>query len=130
MLTSERVEIIYKSCLFSTTPNVIDQTNVIHGIMSKTLFDPERIEQHRKEIDELLDELPEGFHEKTGGGWSFLQACVDKNGNQWTGMHLTMDRLFQLGMAIGKVEYVFDNRDLWQILPGGMPYIVIKEKPK
>ena len=129
MLTSERVETIYKSCLLSTMPRDIDPIR-IHGIMTNTLFDPELTELHRKEIDELLNELPEGFHEKTGGGWSFLQACMDKNGNQWTGMHLTMDRLFQLGMAIGKVEYVFDNRDLWKILPGGMPYIVIKEKPK
>ena len=58
-----------------------------------------------------------------GGGWSFLQACVDKNGNHW-GEHSNMEELFCLGIAIGKVESLLP-RDMWKVLPGGVPYYVI-----
>lgn len=55
---------------------------------------------------------------------SFLSACNDKHGKQWADLHLRMEQLFQLGLAIGKAECVF-SRDMWEILPGGMPYYVI-----
>jgi hypothetical protein len=72
----------------------------------------------------LLNELPSSFKKDIGGGWSFLQACETKDGVQW-GEHRNMEQLFVLGMALGKVRYCLP-RDLWQVLPGGMPYLVIE----
>jgi hypothetical protein len=37
-----------------------------------------------------------------------------------------MEGLFCLGMAIGKVECLMP-RKMWTILPGGMPYYLVKD---
>ena len=55
-----------------------------------------------------------------------MNACMDKSGRQWTGMHLTMEYLFLLGIAIGEVEYLLP-REMWEAFPGGMPYLVVKQ---
>jgi len=68
--------------------------------------------------------LPEQFKGSAGGGWSFLNACDDKHGNQWTDLHLRMEQLFQLGIGIGKVKCLMP-RAMWSALPGGMPYYAV-----
>jgi hypothetical protein len=50
--------------------------------------------------------------------------CQDKEDHQWTDFHQTMDELVCLGTAIGKLEYLMP-REMWNVLPGGMPYIVV-----
>jgi len=87
VLTSEKVEAIFMDCLFrdgEDTSNHIAVEGVVHNVG----FHPERLESHRAEIEAMLDELPEMFHEKSGGGWSFLNACNDKHDNQWTDFHM------------------------------------------
>ena len=37
-----------------------------------------------------------------------------------------MQELLLLGLAIEKIEYLLP-REMWSILPGGMPYIKIRE---
>jgi len=78
---------------------------------------------HKKEIIDLLNELPDNFKEEVGGGWSFIQACVYKNGNHW-GEHHSMEELLCLGIAIGRVKCLMP-KDMWSILPGGVPYYAI-----
>jgi len=125
-LTAERVEIIFYDCLFEGDE---DAGNYIlaEGIVTNVGFKPDMVEKHRQVIHEMLGELPDQFKSSTGaGGWSFLNACMDKHGNQWTGMHTTMERLIQLGIAIGEVEYCLP-RAVWNVLPGGVPYFVVKQ---
>lgn len=122
-LTSQRVEEIFIDCLFTDDEDHSDHVEA-KGIINIAWFHPERLESHRDEIVSLLNELPEPFHEGGGGGWSFLQACEDKHGHQWTGLHLRMEQLFLLGMAIGRVRSILP-RDLWRSLPGGMPYYAV-----
>lgn len=124
MLNPQRVEEVFMDCLFKEGE---DTTNYVkaEGIMATIGFHPERLDGHREEIEAMLTELPDEFRESGGGGWSFLNACMDRHGNQWTGLHQIMDQLFTLGIAIDKVEYQLP-RDLWSALPGGMPYLVIK----
>ena len=74
----------------------------------------------------MLAELSDDFKTSGGGGMSFLNACMDKHGNQWTGMHLRQEQLVQLGIAIGEVEYAA-SREMWRLFPGGMPYFVVKQ---
>jgi hypothetical protein len=123
VLKSERVEAIFMDCLFKEGE---DTTNHVKakGITSNVGFHPERLTGHKTEIELMLDELPDSFKKTGGGGMSFLQACEDKHGNQWTDSHQRMEQLFQLGFGTGKVECLLPS-DMWAMLPGGMPYYVI-----
>lgn len=135
-LSADRVTDIYRDCLFKdwellaedpTEADLPENAIITEGVQHKTGFHPTRVEHHRDEIVRMLQDLPLPFRlvEGGGGGWSFLQACDDKDGNQWTGLHQTVDQLFQLGMAIGAVQYALP-REIWPALPGGMPYMIVK----
>ena len=132
MISSRQIHETLLDCFYpeATDPLAIVETPVsgvkVEGIMHNYIFDGNRVEKHRDQINDWLDQLPEEFNEKTGGGWSFLQACVDRNGDQW-GEHMNMEELFALGIAIGRVSFLLP-REMWKALPGGMPYLVIREK--
>jgi len=98
-----------------------------YGILVDTAFHPERLESHREEVAGWLQHLPDDFHEHSGGGASFLNACYLKGETQqapW-GEHRNMEQLFMLGTALGLAECLMP-RSLWSILPGGMPYYMVK----
>ena len=123
-LDPERVDTIFRDCLFQDGEDTSGYIKA-EGITRNVDFHPERLENHRAEIEAMLGELPAQFQESGGGGWSFLGACNDRHGNQWTGFHHPMQQLFQLGIGINKVECQFP-REMWGALPGGMPYYIIK----
>jgi hypothetical protein len=79
---------------------------------------------HEEEIGQMLQELPEKFHEKTGDGWSFLNAFEDKDGNIWTGFHFVVEQLLVMGIATGRVSWLFPDT-MWPYLPGHAPYFVV-----
>jgi hypothetical protein len=99
-LTSERVNAVFRDCIADT------------GIT---------VEARRTEIGDMLAELPDQFRKSGGGGWSFLNACEDRYGRQWTGMHQVMEALFLVGIAAGLVTEPF-GREMREALPGGMPF--------
>ena len=125
-LTSENVEMVFSDCLFGDDEDILDPVKV-EVILSKFEFHCGRIAKHREDIESMLDQLPDGFKQNSGGGWTFLNMCNDKDDNQWTDMHAVMEQLVALGLAINKVRFTMP-RDMWPMLPGGMPYIIIKEK--
>ncbi len=124
ILSAEAVNAIFQDCLFK---NDEDASNHIkaEGIVHNAEFHPDRLNSNKDVIEAMLDELPNEFKESGGGGWSFLNACNDKHGNQWTGLHLAMEQLILLGIAIDKVKCLIP-REMWKALPGGMPYYIIK----
>lgn len=122
-LDSARVEAIFFDCLFRDGEDTSNHVKA-QGITRSVGFHPERLAIHKKEVAAMLEELPDEFQKSGGGGMSFLNACNDKHGNQWTGMHQTMEQLFQLGIGIGKVECLLP-REMWEVLPGGMPYYLV-----
>jgi hypothetical protein len=127
ILTPKRVEEIFEACLYKdeyATDGLTHQLISIKGVVLSVYFDYLPLAKHMLEIENMLRELPDEFKKFSGGGWSFLEACNDKHGNQWTGIHQTMDKLFMLGMGIDKVEYLLP-REQWGNFPGGMPYLVI-----
>lgn len=79
------------------------------------------------EIARILAQLPDAFFPKEvpggGGGHSFLAACEDRDGRHW-GEHMHIDGLLALGLAANMVHFCAP-RDIWSILPGGMPYFVV-----
>jgi hypothetical protein len=117
------VEAIIKSCLFLEGEDTSDAV-VVEGITATFGFHPDRLEERREVIERMLGDLPKEFMVDSGGGMSFLQACNDCDGNQWTGFHRRMEELFVLGMAIGKVTYCLP-REYWGMLPGGVPYLQV-----
>lgn len=123
VLSSETVETIFKDCLFKKGEDTSKHIKA-EGIMTNVGFHPERLESNRAKIEAMLDELSDEFKESGGGGMSFLNACNDKHGNQWTSLHQSMEQLFQLGIGIGKVKCLMP-RNMWNTLPGGMPYYAI-----
>ena len=123
LLNSERVEAIFMDCLFKEGEDTTNHVKA-EGITHNVGFHPERLEGYKTEIATMLAELPDSFKKTGGGGMSFLQACEDKHGNQWTGSHQRMEQLFQLGAGIDKVECLMP-RAMWSTLPGGMPYYCI-----
>ena len=82
------------------------------------------MEGNKHGIYEMLNQLPDNFKKESGGGMTFLNACVDVNGIQW-GEHRSVEQLVVLGLAINKVRYCFP-REFWDSMPGGMPYIVVE----
>jgi hypothetical protein len=71
----------------------------------------------------MLAELPDNFHEKKGGGWTFLNGCMDRHGNQW-GEQINVDELVMLGQGLGLAKYQLP-REMWSVFPGGMPYFSV-----
>ncbi|MEK7645754.1 MAG: hypothetical protein AAB374_01460 [Patescibacteria group bacterium] len=122
-LNPEQVNAVFMDCLFKDGEDTSKHVKA-EGITTTVGFHPERLESHKAEIEAMLDELPNEFKKSGGGGWSFLNACNDKHGNQWTGFHQRMEQLFQLGIGIGKVQSQLP-REMWLALPGGMPYYII-----
>lgn len=124
-LSTQRVEDIFVDCLFKdgedTSTAVMTQ-----GIVHNAGFHPERLEAHRQDVEELLAELPTEFHMSTGGGWSFLNMCMTKDGEQWTGFHQSQEQLMLLGIALGKMKYLLP-KEFWPALPGGVPYVAITD---
>lgn len=93
------------------------------GITATFYFHPGRVDAEKHNIALMLAQLPDTFHLGTGGGCSFPAACYDTDGAQW-GEHPDVESIFVLGMAAGYVTLVLP-RDMWDILPGRMPYYVI-----
>lgn len=88
-----------------------------------------RLKEFKSEIRKYLDLLKDEFKEHVGGGYTFLSMCVDKNDRQW-GEQISGDELFTIGNALGLCDFCIKNRLAWRHLPGGVPYIVILDKPK
>ena len=123
------VETAFMDCLFRDE-EIVDgkptsEPVVVAAITSKFGFQPERLESHRKEVSGWLLMLPLEFQKSGGGGgWTFLNACNDRNGVQWTGLHQRMEQLFALGIGLGVASWLLP-RDMWEVLPGGMPYVAV-----
>ena len=99
----------------------------VEGLTRNIGFNPERLQAKKQVVKELLRKLPEEFKESVGGGWSFLNFCKTKEGEQWTGMHLVCEQLVCLGLGLKLLGYLMP-REMWKFLPGGVPYIVIKDE--
>jgi hypothetical protein len=122
-LTSEAVDEMMKACLFAED-EPMDDAVMVEGIINNYAFHPVRITEHADEIGQMLAELPTAFQASGGGKWTFLNACMDRHGEQWTGLHQQQERLFALGIAAGKARWVFP-REVWAALPGGLPYVSV-----
>jgi len=93
------------------------------GVITNVGFCREQLETQRQNVRDMLSQLPEQFHQGTGDGWSFLQACLRRDGYHW-GEHRHIEQLLLLGIALGYCRFLLP-RDMWKVMPGGMPYFGI-----
>lgn len=127
MIDSSQVLTIFLDCMFKEEElvdgNPVGDFVVGKGVMMDAGFNPVRLNQHKEEIIKILEELPDSFKKSGGGGMSFLNMCLDKEGKQW-GEHRDCDHLIMLGNAIKKVDFPLP-REMWSQLPGSVPYVTI-----
>jgi len=122
-LTAKNVTDVFMDCLFRDGEDISNPA-IAEGITSKFGFHKERLKSYADDIASMLSQLPKEFILSKGGGMSFLNACNNSKGEQWTDLHETMEQLFTIGLASGKVQCLMP-RDIWAVLPGGMPYYVV-----
>lgn len=122
-LTASNLDNVFRDCLFKDGEDTSNPA-VGQGIMHDFGFNRERLDSHAETIQSMLNELPDDFQEGKGGGMSFLNACMTRDGHQW-GEHSNMEQLFAIGIASGKVKLLLP-REMWGALPGGMPYYSVK----
>ena len=125
VLQAERVDRIFRDCLIGDRTGKYRE---VEGVMMRARFSTDKLEEHHEMIAAMLACLPDNFREGRGGGWSFLNACEDRDGRQWTSLHETVDQLVVLGIGTGAVRFSLD-RELWGSMPGGMPYFTITGLP-
>lgn len=139
-LTADNVVEVFTDCLFTqeemveiglehhTVEEILAMENppfvVAGGIVNDVAFHPARLEGHRGEVREMLEQLPKEFQSAAaggGGGWSFLNMCQRNDGEQWTGLHRTQEHLATLAIALKEGAWLLP-REMWEAFPGGMPY--------
>lgn len=121
-LTTENVKALMLECLAEDAE--AENTTVVEGLTRDYAFSLAAIERNVPNIKKLLAELPEAFRSDGGGGYSFLKAPFNRHGGQWGGQSDAAE-LIALGIAARCAKYIFP-RDLWEVLPGGVPYIVVE----
>ena len=128
-LTAQNVSWVATHCLYGQKFNdndVPEDAILQDGIRYSYGFAKDKLEDCRPIIEAWLDQLHPNFHAGTGGGYSFLAAGETIDGNLW-GEHIDVERMMVLGIAIGRIKYCFDDRSLWEVMPGGMPYFMITD---
>jgi len=127
-LSTNNVISIFDNCLsnkYTKKENILNVKSVNFNIK----FDLEKILKNTNDINSMINELPNNFKENIGGGWSFLNIIINNKGEIWTSEHIIADKLVSLGLATNKLSFLLE-KDVWKILPGGMPYIIIHDIKK
>jgi hypothetical protein len=113
---------LFVGCLFREGEPT-DGAVMVDGITAKFGFHPERVAEAREPLRRAADAIvTDGFRKTGGGGMSFLSLCETRDGEQW-GEHVNCQELCCLAIATGLASWCMP-RELWGILPGGMPYVV------
>ncbi len=124
-LTAEAVEAVLLSAL-PETKDTQGECVEIQGVMGTFRLQKRSLQEQSLTIKELLAQLPNEFYADEGGGWSFLNMCTTANGSLW-GQQRDVNNLIVLGLGLELVSFLMP-RELWEALPGGMPYVQIVSK--
>ena len=117
---SEIVRMSFDKSLFKEGDDISARVEV-DGISHMFYFDPKRLEEQREILSEVISMLPEKFKE----GYTFLDLCRTKADELWTGEQLVCEELVVMSIGLELMTYCF-SREIWKVLPGGVPYIIVK----
>lgn len=124
-LTAAAVEEVFAACLYREEEDGPYQVTV-SGAHGAATFSRIRLDNERRRIRAMLEELPSPFRRSAGGGWSFLNLGVDRRGHRWTDLDVEMDRLMMLGLGTNLLRFTLD-RSFWASLPGRAPYVIFED---
>ena len=79
---------------------------VVQGVRTGFIFNKERLEGHRGEIEELINELPP---EVEGEGLIINQMLFDKEHKKWETSAWLAEALLLLGLGVGLLELDTSN---------------------
>jgi len=117
-LTARNVFKVFCQCL--TNP---PQGDEIEGILIRFRINRAKAEEFRDVIVGWIHQLPTAFL-KSGGGWTLMYLVLRADGAQW-GEQADSERLYVLAATLGLARFVFP-REMYDRLPGGVPYVVFK----
>ena len=115
-----------EAATFNSTPP--GDAILVEGITRKFGFHPKRLLANEEAIVACVMDMQDNFFADKGGGWSFLQMCMDKHGDQWA-EHPTMEELIVLAMGLGLAKWCLP-KEMWAALPGNMPYVMFDLRKK
>lgn len=126
-LTSQNVKDLFQKVLFNDGE---DTTNYVpvQGITISMGLHPGRLEEIKPQVKELLEQLPKEFHKDHGGGTTFMSMPALADGSMW-GEQRNAQELLLMGLATGYLTYCLP-REMWMVLPGGVPYVTFDPNPK
>jgi hypothetical protein len=124
-LTAQNVNQLFLYLLFNDGEDTTSAV-IAHGCVHNIGFHPGRLSEKRADILDMLSQLPIEFQKSGGGGYTFLNACLTANGDQW-GDQQVADQLLVMGIA-SRYAAILLPRELWSSLPGGVPYFVVFDK--
>ncbi|MDD3002893.1 MAG: hypothetical protein PHS06_03430 [Candidatus Shapirobacteria bacterium] len=84
------VEKIFDDCLLQENDG-FNNCIKAEGITNLAIFNQDRLQQHKPEIETMLNGLPKDFK-------------IPVEDNHLTKLHYTLEKLLQLGIGIGKVK--------------------------
>ena len=121
-LTIENVEKIFLDCFLPN--NYTDNTKVIpvNTVTGNFGFDPEKIEKHAADIQQMISQLSSNFDE-ANEGYSFMNLPFKGENDELWGGQINGDHLMALGLASGWMKLTIEDKYLWQALAGGVPYV-------
>jgi len=122
-LKAEPVGKVFKDCVMPRNSGNYMVVSV-PGITGTRVvsFDLAKLEEHRAETTNLVNQLPAEF--KTAAGASFNGTNRNHRGDIWCRDESDREKLVQLGIALGIVELV-EPRERWAYLPRQRPSIRI-----
>lgn len=95
---------------------------MVEGLVRNFGFHPIRLEEARPKVVKLIGQIVQDpFLKSKGGGWSFLNLCMDRNEQQWA-EHPTMEEFVCLCIGLKLASYCMP-RSMWPMFPGEVPYI-------
>jgi hypothetical protein len=115
-LTISAVNKIFRQCAYPIGKRVPNNAIIVEGVSGEQAFNPQKIAAWRKNILDMLAELPAEAH----------FACLNTNTHNevWSVNPMWVDMLLMLGMAVGAVS-ASPDRGAWSLCPDGMPYVSI-----
>ena len=116
---SELTSKAFMDCLFKEGEDTTNYVKV-EGLTCTFRLHPQRLEEKRELVTALLSKLPANYKE----GWTFLNLCTTKDGKQWADQRVC-EQLMVMAIGLGMMKYCMP-RTMWAILPGGVPYLIIK----
>lgn len=123
-INEEEVTKCFCDCLFREEE--IDENGqpapekvIVKGLTATFYLNKNRLENYRPKIEYWIKQLPTDFIK----GYTFLNLCFDNKGIQWTSLHRTCEQLLVMSIGLNLACYCTSDREFWNMLPGGMPYI-------